>query len=189
MKKLIAAMCLSLSVNLFSFEEIKGIGERKCGAAIKKGVTPPQFATYKMNCETFEHVIGSWYKDKENVYFYKDNNSMYIGFEVIDGINPETVKPLGEKSQIYYMSDGKNIYIQRGFYMDGIIENANIKKFEILENGYSKDNKKVYYLSKELKNFDIKTFRSYPEMIRSSVEYNAKDKNNYYRDGRIVKLK
>ena len=73
--------------------------------------------------------------------------------------------------------------------MDGIIENANIKKFEILENGYSKDNKKVYYLSKELKNFDIKTFRSYPEMIRSSVEYNAKDKNNYYRDGRIVKLK
>ena len=121
MKKLMAVMCLSLSVNLFSFEEIKGIGERECGAAVKKGVTHPQFATYKMNCETFEHVIGSWYKDKENVYFYKDNNSMYIGFEVIDGINPETVKPLGEKSQIYYMSDGKNIYIQRGFYMDGII--------------------------------------------------------------------
>ena len=96
-----------------------------------------------MNCETFEHVIGSWYKDKENVYFYKDNNSMYIGFEVIEGINPETVKPFGEKAEVYYMSDGKNLYIQNGFYMEGIIENANIKKFEILENGYSKDNKKI----------------------------------------------
>ena len=189
MKKLIAAMCLSLSVNLFSFEEIKGIGERKCGAAIKKGVTPPQFATYKMNCETFEHVIGSWYKDKENVYFYKDVNSMYIGFEVIEGINPGEVKPVGEKAEVYYMSDGKNIYIQNGFYMEGIIENVNIKKFEILENGYSKNNKKIYYLSKELENYDIKTFRSYPEMMSSSVEYNAEDKNNYYRNGRIVMLK
>ena len=53
----------------------------------------------------------------------------------------------------------------------------------------SKDNKKISYLSKELENYDIKTFRSYPEMMRSSVEYNAEDKNNYYRNGKIVMLK
>lgn len=182
MKKLLGMMIyLLLSASLFPFEELKGgISERKCGTATKKGFTHPQFPTYKMNCETFEHIIGSWYKDKEDVYFYKDVNSMYVGFEVIDGMDPEKVKPIGESLEIYYISDGKKIYVQKGFYMAGIIENVNMKTFEILENGYSKDSKKVYYLTTELENPDVKTFKVLNKFY-------AKDKNNvYYKNEKVL---
>lgn len=179
MNKLIVFIFSLLSLTLFSFEELKGIGDRECGVATKKGVTHPQFPTYKMNCETFAHIIGSWYKDKKNVYFYKDNNSMYVGFEVIDDINPEKVKPIGESSRIYYMSDEKKIYIQIGFYMEKEKENINIRTFKILENGYAMDNKKVYYLLTELENADVKTFKVLNK-------YYAKDKNYiYYYDKKV----
>jgi hypothetical protein len=191
LKKITGLVFLFLSLALYSFEEIKdGIGERKCGVATKKGLTHPQIPTYKMDCSTFEHVIGSWYKDKENVYFYRDTNNMYVGFEVAEGINPENVKPLGEDVLLrrYYMSDGENIYVQNGFYPIGVIKNANIKKFRILKNGYSKDNKKIYYLATELEKADIKTFTVYDRNINSNrLTFDAKDKNNYYREGKVVK--
>lgn len=189
MKKLSGLIFLLLSMGLFSFEELQGIGVRKCGTATKKGFTHPQFPEYKMDCETFEHIIGSWYKDKENVYFYRDQNNKYIGFEVIDGVYPKKVKAVGESAEIYYISDGKTIYIQKGFYPAGIIENVNLKKFKILENGYSRDDKKIYYLWEELDKPDIKTFKVYTGVIKTKFEYNAEDKDKYYRDGKAVMLK
>lgn len=179
MRKLLIFLSLLMYINAFSYEELEGIGKRECGFAIKNGVTHLQFATYKMDCKTFQHIIGSWYRDKDNVYFYKDFNSMYIGFAVVDGISPKNARAIGESLQVFYMTDGKNIYIQNQFYESGIIENINISKFKILGGGYIKYEKEIYYLSKKIETPDIKTFKV---LDRDSAE----DKNSIYNRGKKV---
>lgn len=179
MRKLLIFLSLLVYINTFSYEELKGIGKRECGFAIKNGVTHPQFATYKMDCETFQHIIGSWYRDKDNVYFYRDFNSMYIGFAVVDSISPKNARAIGESLQFFYMTDGKNIYIQNQFYESGIIENINTSRIKILGGGYIKYKKDIYYLSKKIENPDVKTFKV---LDRD----NAEDKNSIYNRGKKV---
>lgn len=75
----------------------------------------------------------------------------------------------------YFEKDNQNVYY---FFSDNTnlkIEDADVKTFEVLGNGYAKDKNNVYWTSSRIKNADIKTF----EVIKDEVEY-AKDKNYVY---------
>ena len=188
MKKIVIFILCFFSVSILAF----ALDGRKCGFYIKEGVTSPQLATEPMDCETFEHVLGNWYKDKNNVYYYHDNNSMYIGFEALAGRDPKKFQAVGEgesnnallEGKIYYAKDEKFLYVHSLSHTNGdeIIKNANLKSFQILSDGYSKDKKNVYYFGETMEYADPKTFK----IAHDKDKYDSKDRLFYYKYGKLV---
>lgn len=99
---------------------------------------------------------------------------------------------LSKKEDITDLSQFKELYenyyqYNKKLYFDTekeLIELSGVDSdtFELLKDGYSKDAKQVYYLGKVLEGADVRTFTI---ETRFYYQYEC-DKNNIYKDGRIV---
>ena len=128
MKKIIISMLfLSFVVQVFA------LGSRECGYYIKRVFSKE---IEKMDCASFEQITGDYYKDKDNVYLYLDNNSRYIGFVKLDNLDTSTFTVIDGE----YVRDNKIICM-----LDGLLEGADIDTFVILDIPLSKDKNTVYY--------------------------------------------
>ena len=87
-----------------------------------------------------------------------------------------------------YAKDRNNVYV----FPDYKIEEANPTTFEVLSLMYAKDKKQIYFNKDKLPASDLKTFKAYDaDKIDSEngFAYDAEDKNNYYRAGKLIKVK
>ena len=116
----------------------------------------------------FPQVYTDYAKDAERAF--------YQG-ETIENVDPNDfiiINPLHAKTS-------KNIY-----FKNAIIPNAEVETFEILYTfpqvytDYAKDAERVFYQGEVIPNADVETF----ELLNHVY---ARDKNRYYRDGKIIK--
>lgn len=161
MIKKMLALCIILS-SIISAEFKIGSDDRTCSKYVRgfNGI-----GDFSMDCESFKHVEGDYYRDKDSMYLYLDNNSRYIGFAKLENLNPENFILI---SNTAYARDDKNIYIY-----DSYIKEADVKSFEILQYPYSKDKNNVYYYSIKLENVNSNTFK----LLGAGY---SRDKNNIY---------
>ena len=125
---------------------------------------------YEMDCGSFRHLAGNYYRDKKNVYLYLEDNR-HIGYVILENLNPDAFVMINDM----YVRDDKNIYMY-----DLYLEGADVKTFSILNGLVSKDKNAVYYYGKKIENADPATF----EIIDSSY---FKDKKNIYYEGKVIK--
>lgn len=111
-----------------------------------------------------------------NNYFSKDNEHVYLDWDIIKWLDPKTVKTFGPYSS-RYIKDDKNV-----FRWPKKIEWADAATFEALDNIFSKDKNHVYHNWEIVTEADQVTFES---IIND--QYRAKDKNYVYDiNGKII---
>ena len=123
-----------------------------------------------IDVNTFE-ILKFWYaKDKNNVYYNweKMNNVDVNSFEVL---------------KFWYAKDKNNVYVGKDTWNDLFWINIDVETFEPLSWSYVKDKNGVYYDFDKIEWADPGTFR----IIKSSYDYDAKDKNYYYFEGKKKK--
>lgn len=152
--------------------------------------------------KTFKVLNSLFSKDKKHVYYMeyiieganpesyilllssygKDKDSVYHGTRKLEGTNPETFTPLG----IFYGKDGNSVYSFSKKLID-----LDPKTFEVLDDIYAKDKKNIYFMGIKMLNSNPQSFKVYDkiQVISGGFAYEAEDKNNYYKDGKIVKKK
>lgn len=118
----------------------------------------------RVDLPTFEVLANQLSKDKNNVY-YKD--------EVFPDLSAADLK-------IYNDEDDRVVYVQSNEKMYAFtdleireLQGVNLASFEVLKNGYSKDNKKIYYEGIVLENSNPTTFK----ILNKGY---SKDINNVY---------
>ncbi len=79
-----------------------------------------------------------------------------------------------------YSRDEKSVYI-----LDYKIRGADPKTFKYITGVYTKDKNNIFYADRKIKKVDFETFKGYDGF----KIYDAEDKNNYYKGGKIVKKK
>ena len=145
----------------------------------------------KVDRDTFQEVGDSYWKDKNHAYieneasikplkgfdsssfkylgngFALDKSFAYFcGKEINNCNHPATFKVLSENKN--FAQDCENIY-----YESAVLKNADLKSWELLENGFSRDEKRVYFTARKLPKADIKTW----EHIHRAY---SKDKDRVY---------
>lgn len=125
----------------------------------------------RVDIPTFEVLSSQLSKDKNNIY-YKN--------EVFPDLNSNDVKIYNdEDAGVTYIQNNDKIYAFTDLEIREL-QGVNLAAFEILKNGYSKDNKKVYYQGLVLENSNPATFK----ILNKSY---SKDINNVYYLSEIVR--
>ncbi|MEL0653337.1 DKNYY domain-containing protein [Algibacter sp. TI.3.09] len=145
----------------------------------------------KVDRDTFQEVGNSYWKDK-NLAFIENETSItplkgldsksfnYIGngfaFDkdfaywcgrvIRSCTSPQTLKIVDGSDSLAV--DSENVY-----YESGILKGADVKSWQFLQGGFSRDEKRIFFGSKKLPKVDIETW----EHIHRAY---SKDKNNVY---------
>lgn len=134
-------------------------------------------------CASVEMSAAFYGKDKNSVYVNNtriesiDAESFeYLGlFGTGDGIVPRSISIARDKNHIYYAC-GK------------AIDSIDRQSFEVLSDGYAKDNNHVYYLDTILNKADHKSFQSIGrKKLDGIIGSFALDNNFVYFEGMIIK--
>lgn len=166
------------------------------------------------DAETFERLESSGYeyfKDKNSVYgsgerldidvnsfiklggynvYIKDKNNVYHNGDKMEGADSDSFRLVSVRSDVY-TKDKNNVY-----FLGKIIKGADSASFQELNGYYQRDKNNVYCRGEIVEGADINTFEVYYTTITDLegnkekevgfMEGRAKDKNNFYYNGRIV---
>ena len=142
-----------------------------------------------VDSSSFEVMYDNFIKDSFHIYS-RINMNHNTKFEIVtndvSGFKPYYIKFEDSNLRLrsnYYM-DSNNVY-----YIDSHnIEKLNIapEKFELLKYSYAKSEKNIFY-KRRIVNCDYKTFTFRKESSLNPGD--AEDKNNYYKNGKIIQKK
>lgn len=171
MKKIILFVLLSILVS--SCDQKIEVFKCKTNDDIFKGYYNIIVIKKDVDTSTFTCLDGGYAKDKKNVYSFPDY--------YVEKADPQTFEVI----ELMYGKDKSNVY-----YISNKIKEADPQTFETMDFPYSRDKKNVYNGKSKIKEADLNTFISYyGNQTLEGIVYNAEDKNNYYKDGEIVKKK
>ena len=178
--------------NFFSYK-IQDEDETKYFEDMNKFLEIMKSLNYTVKKDVDFFIFSNDYKEISRRYLSNGKKIYYIGFsdgQELKDVDVNTFEILENP----YSKDKNNVY-----FMDVKIENVDAETFEVLGKGYSKDKNNVYFevtsIGDENTGFsihltaitaaDVKTFR----ILGKYNDGKARDKNNYYKNGEIIKKK
>ena len=149
---------------------------RSCGYSVDKN-----HAYY--NGEVIKEVDAATfnlYYDSHDKYCYAhDKKSLYYKGEVVSGASAAKLEKVAPGDPFSLEKSGQNTYY------DGKKLDLDIKTFQYLGKGVSKDATSVYQGADKIEGADPATFEIIPNSVSQSLNVCAKDKNHRYFNGEI----
>ena len=165
------------------------IQKRCCeiGVSILPGADPSTFHFFGLNISSLSDSDNDFYG-----FYAKDKNNVYYIDRLIAGADStfDFIRDV-DGNLTGYAKDKNHIY---NAYGGNVIENADPTTFVVLNGTYAKDKNAVYSYNADVfadnvftigmlvKNADPMTF----EIVSNQKTYDAKDKNHYFFEGKIV---
>ncbi|MCK4635250.1 MAG: DKNYY domain-containing protein [Candidatus Moranbacteria bacterium] len=147
--------------------------------------------------ETFEHIAGTFFKDKNQLYFECVYTAMPTPPQIMNDVDIETLDLLsfdngdglvrGDNSG--YIKD-KNSFYHCSWNCEKV-NDIDYKSFEVLNQNYAKDKNNIYYKNEKIINIDLESFEAFTEVYFNGYggsEYYARDKDNCYHYGEIENI-